>query len=148
MPNIIWVFLVYFFVRKLCLKYKKSLKVKVQNCYFLEVSFQFDIHILWLLIPIRRCFKLNFWRSKFCTCSVELHFNTLLHEIFNLFIDKSNLVHSIPLTGSQLVYCISDRDITKQIMPYTLSIMQICWPEVVKCCPRAQRKPTQNNCPS
>jgi len=43
----------------------------------------------------------------------------------------------MPLTGSQLIYCISDRDVTKEIKPDTLSIVQICWPSVVKCCPQA-----------
>jgi len=41
--------------------------------------------------------------------------------------------------GSQLIHCISDSVITKQIMPDTLNIMWICWPKVVKCCQRAER---------
>jgi len=88
-------------------------------------------------IEIWGCSNLNFLRWKFSACSVELHFNTLLHKIYDWFVDYSDSVHRMPLTGSQLIYCISDRDITKQIMPDTLSIMRICWPLVVKCCPRA-----------
>jgi len=81
--------------------------------------------------------KFNFWWWKYCTHSIELHFSTLLHEICDWFVNKSDSVHRMPLTGSQLIYCISDRDITKQIKPDTLSIMQICWPSVVKCCRQA-----------
>jgi len=71
------------------------------------------------------CSKLNFLWQKYCTHSAELHFNTLVREIYDWFADKSDSVHRMSFAGSQLISCISDRDITKQIMPDTLSIKQI-----------------------
>jgi len=38
-------------------------------------------------IQILGCSKLNVRCLKFCTCSVELHFNTILHEIFDWFVN-------------------------------------------------------------
>jgi len=98
-------------------------------CVFRSVSVGRMFHFsFWHTVPC--LFQTNFRQWKFCTRSVELHFNILLHEI----IDSE---HGISFAGSQLIYCISDCDITKQIEADTSIIMETCWTSVVECCCQA-----------